>query len=97
METANRDFHFATVSSCGSESLLNVRGILHDQFEHYCCASVDLKRHERDVTEEHRQIANAVAERDADCASELVAEHCERRRTRPDSLRPALRRLQRLD
>lgn len=96
-ETANRNFHFATVSAFGSEWLLNVRGMLHDQCERYCRASVNLERHERDVAEEHPQIANAAVERDADRARELVAEHFERTTTRPDSPRPALRRFQRLD
>lgn len=77
-ETANREFHFATVSACGSKWLLNVRGLLHDQCDRYRRASVDLKRHERNLAEEHRQIADAVVERDADRASKLVAEHFER-------------------
>ncbi|EAS49511.1 putative transcriptional regulator, GntR family [Aurantimonas manganoxydans SI85-9A1] len=77
-ETANRDFHYATVSACGSKWLLHVRSLLHDQCERYRRASVDLKRHERDLAEEHRQIAAAVLERDADRASDLVAAHFER-------------------
>ena len=77
-ETANRDFHLATVSACRSRWLLRVRSLLHDQCERYRLASVDLKRHDRDLGEEHRQIAEAVVERDADRATVLVTEHYRR-------------------
>ena len=77
-ERANAAFHTAIVAACGSKWLLHVRSLLHDQCERYRRASVDLKRHERDLAEEHRQIAAAVLERDADRASDLVAAHFER-------------------
>lgn len=74
-EAANRDFHLATVSACGSKWLLHVRQLLHNQCDRYRRASVDLKRHERDLAGEHRDIAEAVVSRDAQRASRLVADH----------------------
>lgn len=74
-EIANRDFHFATVQACGSKWLLHVRQLLHDQCDRYRRASIDLKRRERDLANEHRAIAEAVLDRDAKRASRLVTEH----------------------
>ncbi|HEU5020086.1 MAG TPA: FCD domain-containing protein [Pseudolabrys sp.] len=74
-ETANRDFHFATVAACGSKWLLHVRQLLHDQCDRYRRASIDLKRRERDLANEHRAIAEAVLDRDVERASRLVTDH----------------------
>ncbi len=74
-EVANSDFHLATVSACGSTWLLHVRQLLHNQCDRYRRASVDLKRGERDLAGEHRDIAEAVLDRNADRAAHLVAAH----------------------
>lgn len=74
-EAANREFHLATVAACGSRWLLHVRQLLHDRCERYRLASVGLKRYDRDLEAEHREIADAVLARDADRAGRLVAGH----------------------
>lgn len=74
-EAANGAFHLATVSACGSRWLLNLRQLLHDQCDRYRRASIGLKRHERDLAAEHKGIADAVLERDADRACALVSAH----------------------
>lgn len=74
-EEANAAFHRATVAACGSKWLLHVRQLLHNQCDRYRRASVNLKRHERDLAAEHRSIAEAVLERDAEKAGRLIADH----------------------
>lgn len=77
-EAANQDFHLATVAACGSKWLLHVRQLLHDQCERYRRASVGLRRANRDLESEHREIAEAVIARDADRACTLVSAHFHR-------------------
>lgn len=77
-EAANREFHLATVAACGSRWLLHVRQLLHDRCERYRLASVGLKRYDRDLETEHREIAEAVLARNAERAGQLVAEHFHR-------------------
>jgi DNA-binding GntR family transcriptional regulator len=74
-EAANRDFHFATVRACGSSWLLRVRKLLHDQCERYRRTSVSIRRQTRDLKAEHQAIADAVVNRNADLAAELVERH----------------------
>lgn len=74
-EEANKEFHRATVAACGSKWLLHVRQLLHNQCDRYRRASVNLKRHERDLATEHREIADAVLARDAKRAGELITNH----------------------
>lgn len=76
-EAANRDFHFATVRACGSSWLLRVRKNIHDHCDRYRRASVNLVRHTRDLQSEHRQIADAVINRDAELAASLIEQHFE--------------------
>lgn len=74
-EDANRRFHSAMVSACGSGWLLSVRGGLHDLCERYRRASVFRQLGERDLTDEHAEIAEAVLDRDAERACELTVSH----------------------
>jgi len=74
-EAANAAFHWTTAAACGSTWLLQFRARLHDQFERYRRASVDLRRAERDLAYEHRGIAEAVLARDADAACRLIEAH----------------------
>jgi DNA-binding GntR family transcriptional regulator len=74
-EAANDAFHRATISACDSRWILRLREIANMQCERYRRASVALRRAERDLEFEHRAIADAVLERDAERACGLVAEH----------------------
>ena len=74
-EAANDAFHRATISACDSRWLLKLREIANMQCERYRRASVILRRTERDLEAEHRDIADAVLGRDAERACALVAEH----------------------
>lgn len=74
-EEANAAFHLATVAACGSNWLLRLRARLHDQFERYRRASVNLRRAQRDLASEHRDIADAVLARDGDAACRLIEAH----------------------
>jgi DNA-binding GntR family transcriptional regulator len=74
-EAGNDAFHRATISACDSRWLLKLREIANMQCERYRRASVVLRRTERDLEAEHRAIADAVLDRDADTACALVSEH----------------------
>lgn len=74
-ERANSAFHLSTVAACGSEWLLRIRAGLHDQSERYRRASVYQKQGLRDLTQEHRDIAEAVLARDISRACRLVEDH----------------------
>lgn len=74
-ESANANFHYATVSACGSNWLLRLRQNLHDQCERYRRASVSLRRESRDLRTEHDAILRAVLARDITAACELIEVH----------------------
>ncbi|MDB6179644.1 FCD domain-containing protein [Paracoccus sp. Z330] len=74
-EAANAAFHDATVAACGSVWLLRVRKLLMDQVERYRRASVCLHSSERDLASEHSAIMDAVLERDAARAREVITAH----------------------
>lgn len=71
-------FHGALVAACGSRWLLHFRAILFDQSERYRRLSLVQKQIERDVPAEHRDLAEATLDRDADRACELLAVHIHR-------------------
>lgn len=72
---AHREFHRALVSACGNRWLLRIRAQLYDQSERYRQLSVPLARAERDVAQEHRNIADAVIARDVARACAAIASH----------------------
>jgi GntR family carbon starvation induced transcriptional regulator len=74
-ERANTAFHRASVSACGSGWLLRVRDSLHTLAERYRRASVSSERSQRDLGAEHKAISEAVLQRDADTAADLVSSH----------------------
>ena len=74
-ERANTAFHRATVSACRSIWLLRVRDGLHTLAERYRRASVSSERSQRDLGAEHKAISEAVLQRDAETAAELVSSH----------------------
>jgi GntR family carbon starvation induced transcriptional regulator len=78
-ERLHKQFHMSLIAVCGSPWRLHFCSILSDQFERY--RRVVLMRMAtsaptaRKVDEEHRQIAEAAVERDADRALRLLADH----------------------
>ncbi|MCT7374216.1 GntR family transcriptional regulator [Chelativorans salis] len=73
-ERLNKLFHRSLVA-CPSRWLLRMREMLGEQVERYRRASVYRERTERNLIEEHRQIAEAVLARDEERACRLLAEH----------------------
>jgi DNA-binding GntR family transcriptional regulator len=71
----NYALHAATVSACGSQWLLRVRDTLYDQCERYRRAALSRTPINRDLVNEHANIADAVIQRNAELACELVSEH----------------------
>lgn len=74
-ERANRAFHNALVSACGSTWLLKVRDLLQSQCERYRRVSISRTREGRDLHAEHEAIAAAAIARDAEQTCRLVEAH----------------------
>ena len=74
-EQMNGRFHDSLVDACGSRWLLRHRKMLQAQCERYRRASVYQDRFGRNLLEEHRAIARAVLDRDADRACDLITGH----------------------
>lgn len=74
----NKNFHDALVGACGNKWLLNFRRILHDQSERYIRLSLKKSDAPRDVHQEHKEIYEAVLDRNADLAGKLIAQHIDR-------------------
>jgi GntR family carbon starvation induced transcriptional regulator len=68
-------FHYALVAACGSPRLLSIRKGLSEQAERYRKLSVTYHTDDRNLNEEHKQIMEAVIERDAPAAIALLARH----------------------
>lgn len=77
-EQLNGRFHSSLVEACGSHWLLKHRGMLQEQCERYRRASVYHARLQRNLLEEHREIARVVLARDEEAACRLVADHFNR-------------------
>lgn len=75
---AHRAFHEAVVAACNSGWLLRLRATLYAQHERYRWLSRPLARVERDLDTEHRAIADAALQRDADRCVLLMEEHLSR-------------------
>ncbi|AML52164.1 GntR family transcriptional regulator [Falsihalocynthiibacter arcticus] len=74
---AHNRFHTALVSACNSPWLLRIRETLFAQSERYRSVSVPLDSRKRDVTAEHKAIADAAIGRDKTAASIAMREHLE--------------------
>lgn len=74
-EQANAAFHSAIVAACGSVWLLRTRASLADLCERYRRTSVYQRRGERDLADEHVNIAEAVLDRDTEKACSLIEQH----------------------
>ncbi|RYY29389.1 MAG: FCD domain-containing protein [Sphingomonadales bacterium] len=77
-ERANRMFHEALVSACGSPWLIRIRRMLHQHSERYRLISLSHMTPERDVHDEHEAIMDAAISRKALRASRLIEMHIER-------------------
>lgn len=88
-ESANRRFHDALVSACGSKWLIRLRGMLHYHSERYRMISLAETSVERDVHDEHEAIAAAALARKASRACRLIELHLQRT---TDAVRAALER-----
>lgn len=87
-ERANRLFHEALVSACGSPWLIRIRRMLHQHSERYRLISLSHMTPERDVHDEHEAIKDAALGRKALRASRLIEVHLDRT---TDTVRDALR------
>lgn len=76
-EVAHKTFHNTLISRCGSSILLKYCDQLYDQNVRYRQLSVPTAYPERNVTEEHNSICDAVLARDADLSVQLLLSHYE--------------------
>lgn len=74
----HRQFHRALVAGCKSEHLLDIRQRLFDQAERYVALSIAYTEETRDDLAEHRDLMNAMLERNVALAIELNRFHIER-------------------
>jgi GntR family carbon starvation induced transcriptional regulator len=72
---AHQIFHAVLVEPCPNECLLDIRAMLFEKSERYRKLCLETPRLERDIDVEHKAIADAVIDRDADHACQLVADH----------------------
>jgi DNA-binding GntR family transcriptional regulator len=77
-ESANRRFHEALVSACGSKWLIRLRSMLHYHCERYRMISLAEASIERDVHDEHEAIVEAVLGRKTLRACRLTELHLQR-------------------
>ena len=74
-EELNRTFHASLLAACPSRWLLRARDALNDQCERYRRASVFPARSERNLLQEHKDIAEAVLAKDVPLAERRLREH----------------------
>ena len=77
-EQAHEAFHDALVGGCDSLHLLRIRKRLFQQSERYRRLSLPLGRGIRDLDAEHRQLAEAVLDRNVGRAVALIRQHIAR-------------------
>lgn len=77
-ESANRRFHEALVSACGSPWLIRLRSMLHCHSGRYRMISLAEASVERDVHDEHEAIVEAVLGRKTLRACRLIELHLQR-------------------
>ena len=88
-ENANRRFHEALVSACGSPWLIRLRNMLHQHAERYRMISLSQNMIARDVHDEHEAIFDASIARKTLRACRLTEMHLQRT---ADVVRAALER-----
>lgn len=74
-EEKHREFHQAVLSACSSSILLGYCAQLHERTLRYRNIAAVVKYRERHELEEHRALREAVLDRDADRAAELLHKH----------------------
>ena len=75
-ETLHKDFHMQLIAGCGSSWLLDFCSTMMDQAVRYRNLSVNFNKSRRgDAISEHREILDAVLDRDAEAAARLLEEH----------------------
>lgn len=76
-ELVHRNFHTALGAACGSEWLIHFRTLLYDQWDRYrrLWFRVQHANQSRDILAEHRQLMEAVTERDSDAAVYHMQKH----------------------
>jgi GntR family carbon starvation induced transcriptional regulator len=73
---AHRQFHEALVGGCGSPWTLKLCRLLYDKSERYRnLSAVEGKGRGRNVTDEHKRLADAALARDADALCEAIEAH----------------------
>jgi len=73
---AHRQFHEALISGCASPWTLRLCRLLYDQTERYRNLSAQAgKERGRDVTKEHKELADAALARDADALCRSIEAH----------------------
>jgi DNA-binding GntR family transcriptional regulator len=77
-ESANRRFHEALVSACGSPWLIRLRNMLHQHAERYRKISLSQNMIARDVHDEHEAILEAALARNSLRACRLTELHLRR-------------------
>lgn len=75
---AHYDFHFSLVAACPSQWFLRLREQLWWQSERYRSISVTLAGMNRDIQQEHSDLAEAVLARDTTLAKRLMEKHLTR-------------------
>jgi GntR family carbon starvation induced transcriptional regulator len=74
----HRAFHGALISACGSPVLMSICDALFDQAQRYVAVSIRYLADRRDDVGEHREIMEAVLDRNAERACLLNSEHIRR-------------------
>lgn len=74
-EARHHQFHFLLVSACNNKWLLQVRDFLYAQSERYRRLSTHFDIQNRNVSDEHEQLMNAVLSRDIELAKKIISNH----------------------
>lgn len=72
----NYAFHVALISGCNSPTLLEIRANIYRRFDRYCRIAFNLSHTELHINhEEHKQLAEAVLNRDIKKTTALITHH----------------------
>lgn len=71
----DEEFHDVLFKAARNEKLSQIIGNLHEQIHRYRAASLSYPGRLKNTLEEHENIVNALAKRDADAAGKAVREH----------------------
>lgn len=74
----HRTFHSALIGACDSPVLMSISDALFDQAERYVALSIRYMVQKRDDVAEHRELMEAVLNRDTELSCQLNAEHIQR-------------------